>query len=127
MAAEGRDAHKVAGQSGGVPEAATNLALPRARFHENVAAAYSAVEAAHLVEDSPGHLRNLMCPTSTHASIGVALEPALRKVEQELESLAAERVTDPVRIAQAVRRAVGKWVGETYRRQPMIVPTVLEV
>jgi ribonuclease J len=26
-----------------------------------------------------------------------------------------------------VRRAVGKWVGETYRRQPMIVPTVLEV
>ncbi|HEU0191514.1 MAG TPA: ribonuclease J, partial [Mycobacterium sp.] len=56
-----------------------------------------------------------------------ALEPALRKVEAELESLAAERVTDPVRIAQAVRRTVGKWVGETYRRQPMIVPTVLEV
>jgi ribonuclease J len=56
-----------------------------------------------------------------------ALEPALRKVEQELESLAAERVTDPVRIAQAVRRAVGRWVGDTYRRQPMIVPTVLEV
>ena len=56
-----------------------------------------------------------------------ALEPALRKVEQELESLAAERVTDPVRIAQAVRRAIGKWVGETYRRQPMIVPTVLEI
>jgi hypothetical protein len=77
MAAEGRVAHKVAGQSGGVPEAATNLALPRARFHENVAAAYSAVEAAHLVEDSPGHLRNLLCPTCTHASIGVALEPAL--------------------------------------------------
>jgi ribonuclease J len=56
-----------------------------------------------------------------------ALEPAARKVEQELESLAAEHVTDPVRIAQAVRRAVGKWVGETYRRQPMIVPTVLEI
>ncbi len=56
-----------------------------------------------------------------------ALEPAVRKVETELESLAAERVTDPVRIAQAVRRTVGKWVGETYRRQPMIVPTVLEI
>ena len=56
-----------------------------------------------------------------------ALEPALRKVEQELELLAAEKVTDPARIAQAVRRTVGKWVGETYRRQPMIVPTVLEV
>ncbi len=56
-----------------------------------------------------------------------ALEPAVREVEAELETLAAEHVTDPVRIAQAVRRTVGKWVGETYRRQPMIVPTVLEV
>jgi ribonuclease J len=55
------------------------------------------------------------------------LEPAVRKVEAELESLAAENVTDPVRIAQAVRRTVGKWVGETYRRQPMIVPTVIEI
>jgi ribonuclease J len=56
-----------------------------------------------------------------------ALEPAARKVEEELELLAHERVTDPPRIAQAVRRTVGKWVGETYRRQPMIVPTVIEV
>lgn len=56
-----------------------------------------------------------------------ALEPAARKVEQELERLAADTVTDPARIAQAVRRAVGKWVGETYRRQPMIVPTVIEI
>ena len=56
-----------------------------------------------------------------------ALEPAVGKVEQELESLAADRVTDPLRIVQAVRRTVGKWVGETYRRQPMIVPTVLEI
>jgi len=56
-----------------------------------------------------------------------ALEPAVRKVEAELESLAAENVTDPIRIAHAVRRIVGKWVGETYRRQPMIVPTVIEI
>ncbi|MGV0992849.1 MAG: ribonuclease J [Mycobacterium sp.] len=56
-----------------------------------------------------------------------ALEPVARKVEKELESLAAERITDPIRIAQAVRRTVGKWVGEVYRRQPMIVPTVLEI
>jgi ribonuclease J len=51
----------------------------------------------------------------------------VRKVEDELELLAQENVTDPIRIAQAVRRTVGKWVGETYRRQPMIVPTVLEI
>lgn len=56
-----------------------------------------------------------------------ALEPAALKVQAELEILAAERVTDVTRIAQAARRAVGKWVGESYRRQPMIVPTVLEV
>jgi ribonuclease J len=56
-----------------------------------------------------------------------ALEPAVRKVEAELESLVANNVTDPIRIAQGVRRTVGKWVGEAFRRQPMIVPTVIEV
>lgn len=56
-----------------------------------------------------------------------ALEPVAQKVERELEALAADNVTDPTRIAQAVRRTVGKWVGETYRRQPMIVPTVIEI
>lgn len=56
-----------------------------------------------------------------------ALEPAVRKVEAELGNLASQNITEPSRIAQAVRRAVGKWVGETYRRQPMIVPTVIEI
>jgi ribonuclease J len=56
-----------------------------------------------------------------------ALEPAARKVDEEMELLAAERIIEPTRIAQAVRRTVGKWVGETYRRQPMIVPTVIEI
>lgn len=56
-----------------------------------------------------------------------ALEPAIDRVKVELESLAARNIADPARIAQAVRRTVGKWVGETYRREPMIVPTVLEV
>ena len=51
----------------------------------------------------------------------------MRKVEAEMEQLVAESVTDAARIAQGVRRTVGKWVGETYRRQPMIVPTVIEV
>lgn len=56
-----------------------------------------------------------------------ALEPVARNVEAELEVLANDAVSDPARIAQAVRRTVGKWVGETYRRQPMIVPTVIEI
>ena len=48
-------------------------------------------------------------------------------MQEELESLAADNITDVARIAQAVRRIVGKWVGEKYRRQPMIVPTVIEI
>ena len=56
-----------------------------------------------------------------------ALEPVARKVEEELEFLASENITEVTRIAQAVRRVIGKWVGETYRRQPMIVPTVIEI
>ena len=39
----------------------------------------------------------------------------------------ADGITDPHRVAQAVRRVVGRWVGDTYRRRPMIVPTVLAV
>src|SRR6202000_416414 len=54
-----------------------------------------------------------------------ALEPAVRRVEAELESLAAENVTDPARIAQAIRRTVGKWGGEPSRRQPLIVTTLV--
>ena len=55
------------------------------------------------------------------------MEPVARQIEAELEFLASENITEVTRIAQAVRRVVGKWVGETYRRQPMIVPTVIEI
>ncbi|GAA3716667.1 ribonuclease J [Gordonia hankookensis] len=56
-----------------------------------------------------------------------ALKAAADVVHQALDSLAAEGVTDAHRIAQTIRRAVGRWVAETYRRRPMIVPTVLAV
>ncbi len=56
-----------------------------------------------------------------------ALENVVSLVEMELSRTEAEGITDTHRIAQAVRRVVGKWVGETYRRRPMIVPTVLPV
>jgi ribonuclease J len=54
-----------------------------------------------------------------------ALAAVLPLVEDELSRTEAEGITDTHRIAQAVRRVVGKWVGETYRRRPMIVPTVI--
>jgi ribonuclease J len=56
-----------------------------------------------------------------------ALDAVLPLVEMELSRTEAEGITDTHRIAQAVRRVVGRWVGETYRRRPMIVPTVIPV
>ena len=56
-----------------------------------------------------------------------ALAAVLPLVEDELSRTEAEGIIDTHRIAQAVRRVVGKWVGETYRRRPMIVPTVIAV
>ncbi|MFD4468634.1 ribonuclease J [Rhodococcus sp. NPDC058505] len=56
-----------------------------------------------------------------------ALKEAAVLVEAELARLAGEGVTDTHRIAQAVRRVVGRWVADKYRRRPMIVPTVIGV
>ena len=56
-----------------------------------------------------------------------ALMGARELVEAELLRLAGEGVTDTHRIAQGVRRVVGRWVADTYRRRPMIVPTVIGV
>lgn len=56
-----------------------------------------------------------------------ALDNVVPLVEMELARTEAEGITDTHRIAQAVRRVVGRWVAETYRRRPMIVPNVLPV
>ncbi|KAF0847705.1 ribonuclease J [Nocardia caishijiensis] len=56
-----------------------------------------------------------------------ALDGANELVEAELLRLAGEGITDTHRIAQGVRRVVGRWVADTYRRRPMIVPTVIGV
>ncbi|GAA1031724.1 MULTISPECIES: ribonuclease J [Amycolatopsis] len=56
-----------------------------------------------------------------------ALDAVVPLVEMELARTEAEGITDTHRIAQAVRRVVGRWVADTYRRRPMIVPTVIPV
>ncbi|GAA0230659.1 ribonuclease J [Saccharothrix mutabilis subsp. mutabilis] len=56
-----------------------------------------------------------------------ALDQAISLVEMELSRTEVEGITDSHRIAQAVRRVVGRWVAETYRRRPMIVPTIIPV
>jgi ribonuclease J len=56
-----------------------------------------------------------------------ALHAVVPLIENELSRLEVEGVTDHHRIAQAVRRVAGRWVADTYRRRPMIVPTVIAV
>jgi ribonuclease J len=56
-----------------------------------------------------------------------ALDEVVPLVEMELARTEAEGITDTHRIAQSVRRVVGRWVAEKYRRRPMIVPNVLPV
>ncbi|MCA1186891.1 ribonuclease J [Saccharopolyspora sp. 6V] len=56
-----------------------------------------------------------------------ALDDVVPLVEMELARTESEGITDTHRIAQAVRRVVGKWVADKYRRRPMIVPNVLPV
>lgn len=63
-----------------------------------------------------------------------ALVAAEQLVVAELARLAGDRgpngksaTVDTHQIAQAVRRTVGRWVSDTYRRRPMIVPTVTAV
>jgi ribonuclease J len=56
-----------------------------------------------------------------------AFDPVLPLIEQALDACAADGIAEPHQLQQVVRRVVGKWVSDTYRRRPMIVPTVLEV
>jgi ribonuclease J len=53
---------------------------------------------------------------SVRPKIAAALEDALR-----------EGTTDVYELQRILRRAVGKWVSDTHRRRPMIIPVVLEV
>jgi ribonuclease J len=54
-------------------------------------------------------------------------DPVLPLITDALDRAAEEGVSDPHQLQQVVRRTVGRWVNETYRRRPMIVPTVVEV
>ncbi len=61
---------------------------------------------------------------SEDTAIVVAVVPF---ITEALDKAAQEGITDPHALQQIVRRTVGRWVNETYRRRPMIVPNVVEV
>jgi ribonuclease J len=54
-------------------------------------------------------------------------DPVLPLITEALDRAALEGIVDPHQLQQIVRRTVGRWVNEAYRRRPMIVPTVVEV
>lgn len=56
-----------------------------------------------------------------------AFTPVVSKVEEALNKSAQDGVVEPHQLQQLIRRSVGKWVSDTYRRRPMILPVVVEV
>jgi ribonuclease J len=56
-----------------------------------------------------------------------AFEEVRPLIEDALAGAAKEGVSDVHQLQQLVRRIIGKWVSDTYRRRPMIIPVVVEV
>ena len=56
-----------------------------------------------------------------------AFEDVRPLIEEALAEAAREGVADAHQLQQLVRRVIGKWVSDVYRRRPMIIPVVVEV
>jgi ribonuclease J len=54
-------------------------------------------------------------------------DEVLDRIEAVLRDAAADGINDSHQLSQLIRRTVGKWVSDSYRRRPMIVPVVVEV
>ena len=51
----------------------------------------------------------------------------LPDVTEALQRALNQGDSDPYRLQQAMRRALGRWVARRLRRRPMIVPVVVEI
>jgi ribonuclease J len=49
------------------------------------------------------------------------------RIEEALVFAAEDGISDSHQLGQLVRRVVGRWVNENYRRRPMIIPVLIEV
>ena len=56
-----------------------------------------------------------------------AFDPVVGLTRDALERAVAEGMTDAQELSRLVRRVVGRWVSDTFRRKPMILPVVVEV
>ncbi len=71
-----------------------------------------------------------MGPRSTRAGSGIddaAFVDVRPLIDAALAYAAADGINDLHQLRQRVRRTVGRWVNDTYRRRPMIIPVVVEV
>ncbi len=56
-----------------------------------------------------------------------AFGEVMPKIAEALEKSAQEGIAESHQLQQLIRRTLGKWVSDTYRRRPMILPVVVEV
>jgi ribonuclease J len=81
-----------------------------------------------VIEPSTGTIvRPVHLSTRGFSDDPAAFDEVLHLVETNLQRDLADGQRDAHRLSQSIRRTVGKWVSDTYRRRPMIIPTVLEV
>jgi len=55
-----------------------------------------------------------------------AFDPIKQPIVDAVNRVIAEGATDTYQLQQAIRRAFGRWVSDTHRRRPMIIPVVVE-
>jgi ribonuclease J len=49
------------------------------------------------------------------------------RIEEALARAAADGISDSYQLQQQIRRTLGRWVSDNYRRRPMIIPVLVEV
>jgi ribonuclease J len=73
----------------------------------------------------------LSAPPSIHArgftEDDSVFDAVLPWVEEALEQAITGGNRDPYQLQQVIRRTIGRWVNEEFRRRPMIIPVVVEV
>ena len=52
-------------------------------------------------------------------------DPVIPRITEALEAALAEGTDDAYQLQQVIRRRMGRWVNDTHRRRPMIVPVVV--
>jgi ribonuclease J len=56
-----------------------------------------------------------------------SFQPVIPRIEDALDTAAADGVNDMHQLRQVIRRTVGRWVNESYGRRPMIIPVIVEI